>query len=129
MVRAIAAALLLVVCSGQADAATKATGAGAQQPRKPDLADFVEGTYRGDVISDARGSSQSGVTVTVRRIGKNLVEVSCDYKRVPTVQIPIEQAMSSIVQARGNAVFVMDRAKDDKALDLTIDDASLSVRR
>jgi len=134
MVRTIALGLLLVATVGRADAATKAAAgktaaAAASQPRKPDLADAVEGTYRGDVISDARGSSQSGVTVTVKRVGKNLVEVSCDYKRIPTVQIPLEQAMTAIVQARGNSVFVIDRAKDDKQLDLTIDDASLSVRR
>ncbi len=97
--------------------------------RKLDLADSVAGTYEGDVISDARGSSRSGVVITVRRLGRNLVEVSSDYSRIPTVSIPLTQAMGSIVQARGNAVFVVDRAKDPRRLDLTIDDASLAVTR
>jgi hypothetical protein len=125
--------MLLVTGLGNAQAAAPKKPAGAAAastaPRKPDLADFVEGTYEGDVISDARGSSQSGVTITVKRVGKNVVEVSCDYARIPTVTIPLTQAMSAILAARGNAVFLMDRAKDPKRLDLTIDDASLSVRR
>jgi len=47
----------------------------ADPPRKPDLGDAAEGTYEGDVISDSKGSSQSGVTLTVTRIGPNLVRV------------------------------------------------------
>ena len=100
-----------------------------QPQRKPDLADAVAGVYEGDVISDARGSSQSGVTITVRRTGKNLVEVTSDYPRIPTVSIPLTQAMSAIVAARGTAVFLIDRSKDPRELSLTIDDASLSLRR
>lgn len=102
----------------------------AESPqRKPDLGDVVAGVYEGDVTSDARGSSQSGVTITVERVGKNLVKVSSDYSRIPTVTIPLTQAMSSILAAKGDAVFVIDRAKDPKRLDLTIDDASLVVTR
>jgi hypothetical protein len=130
MIRTLTVAMLVVMGLGSAEAAApKKPAAAAEAVRKPDLADFVEGTYEGDVISDARGSSQSGVTVTVKRIGKNLVEVSCDYARIPKVTIPLTQAMSAILAARGNAVFLMDRAKDPKRLDLTIDDASLSVSR
>lgn len=103
--------------------------AAAQPQRKLDLADAVAGIYEGDVISDARGSSQSGITITVKRIGKNLVEVSSDYARVPTVTIPLTQAMTAIVAARGDAVFLIDRGKDPRQLSLTIDDASLSVTR
>ena len=127
--RALAVSILLVAGMSDAGVAAPAAGAATQQPRKPDLADFVEGTYQGDVISDVRGSSRSGVTVMIKRVDRNLVEVRSDYARVPTVRIPLEQAMGSIVQASGNAVFVMDRAKDDRRVDLTIDDASLSVRR
>jgi hypothetical protein len=135
MIRTLTVAMLLVTGLGSAQAAAPKKPVGATAPaaadavRKPDLADFVEGTYEGDVISDARGSSQSGVTVTVKRIGKNIVEVSCDYARIPTVTIPLTQAMTAILAARGNAVFLLDRAKDPKRLDLTIDDASLSVHR
>lgn len=94
-----------------------------------DLAAQVAGTYHGDVISDARGSSRSGVTVTVRRVGPNLVEVSSDYARIPTVRIRITQAMNSIVQAGADHVFVINRDQDPRELSLTIDDASLNVRR
>ena len=130
MIRTLTVAILLVAGLGAAQAAVpKPPPSATDAVRKPDLADFVEGAYEGDVISDARGSSQSGVTVTVRRVGKNVVEVSCDYARIPTVTIPLTQAMTAILAARGDAVFLLDRAKDPKRLDLTIDDASLSVRR
>ena len=49
----------------------------------PDLADVAQGTYFGDVISDSQGASQSGVTVTVTRIGKNRVQITSDYARLP----------------------------------------------
>lgn len=101
----------------------------AAPARKPDLAYAVEGIYEGDVISDARGGSQSGVTITVRRVGRNLVEVSSDYDRIPTTRIAITRAMTAIMQAGTNAVFLIDQAKDPAQLSLTIDDASLSVRR
>lgn len=79
--------------------------------RKPDLADAAEGQYFGDVISDSKGSSKDGVTLTVTRVGPNLVKVSADYARLPTVQVPLTQAMGKIVQARGDSVFLLDRAQ------------------
>src|SRR6478609_3244570 len=130
MIRTVAMAVFVLAGLGSAPAATPQKPAAATEPaRKPDLADFVEGSYHGNVISDARGSSQSGVTVTVKRVGKNVVEVSCDYARIPTVTIPLTQAMTAILAARGDAVFLLDRDKDPKRLDLTIDDASLSLTR
>jgi len=87
--------------------------------RKPDLADAAEGTYLGDVISDSKGSSQSGVTLTVTRVGPNLVRVNADYPRLPVVQVPLTQAMGKILQARGNSVFLLDRAKSPAQLDVT----------
>lgn len=87
--------------------------------RKPDLADASVGTYRGDVISDSKGSSQSGVTLTVTRVGPNLVRVSSDYPRLPVVQVPLTQAMGKILQARGDSVFLLDRAKSPAQLDVT----------
>jgi hypothetical protein len=99
----------------------------AAQPA--DLASFVSGTYAGDVISDARGSSRSDVTIIVRRVGPNLVEVSSSYSRIPTVRIQLTQAMSSIIADGGDHVFLINRDDDSDALSLTIDDASLNVRR
>lgn len=92
----------------------------ADEPkRKPDLGDAAEGTYAGDVISDSKGSSQSDVTLTVTRIGKNLVRVSSDYPRLPVVEVPLTQAMGKIIQARGDTPFVLDRAKSPARLDVS----------
>ena len=94
-----------------------------------DLATEAQGVYVGDVISDARGSSREGVTITVTRVGPNLVQVASDYPRIPTVRIRIEQAMSAIVQAGADHVFLIQRDVDPRRLSLTIDDASLVVTR
>lgn len=87
--------------------------------RKPDLADAAEGRYFGDVISDSKGASQSDVTLTVTRIGPNLIRIEADYPRLPTVQVPLTQAMGKILQARGDSVFLLDRAQVPAQLDVT----------
>jgi hypothetical protein len=125
MLAAILAIAAVPICTATPAAAQDST----TPQRKPDLGDTVAGTYEGDVISDSRGSSQSGVTITVERVGKNLVRVSSDYPRIPTVTIPLTQAMTAIIAAKGDSVFLIDRAKDPRRLDLTIDGASLSVTR
>ena len=89
----------------------------AQAQRKPDLADAVAGTPAGDVISDSKGSSRSNVTLTVTRTGPNTVQVTSDYPRLPTITVPLTTAMSTIQQARGDSVFLYDRAK--KSLDVS----------
>ena len=96
---------------------------------RSDLADFAEGTYFGDVISDSRGSSRSGVTVRVIKVGPNLVEIQSDYARIPTVRVPLEAAMSAVLAASGDHVFLINRDQDRNRLDLTIDGASLSLTR
>ena len=78
--------------------------------RPPDLADAAAGTYVGDVISDSKGSSKSDVTLTVTRIGKNVVRVTSDYPRLPTVDVALTSAMGKILQQRGDTVFLLDRA-------------------
>ncbi len=88
-----------------------AAGASAAAPeRKPDLADAVAGTYGGDVISDSKGSSQSGVTLTLTRTGPNTVQVTSSYKRLPVISVPLTAAMGKIVQKNGDSPFVYDRA-------------------
>jgi hypothetical protein len=78
--------------------------------RKPDLGDAAEGVYSGDVISDSKGSSRSGVTLQVQRVGRNLVRITSDYSRLPVVEVPLTSAMGRIVQRRGPTAFVLDRA-------------------
>lgn len=87
--------------------------------RKPDLADVAEGVYFGDVISDSQGSSQSGVTLTVTRIGKNLVQVTSSYGRLPVIEVPLTKAMKTIVQTKGDSPFVLDRSKSPEKLDVS----------
>jgi len=88
-------------------------GAAWAAERKPDLGDAAAGTYVGDVISDSKGASQSGVTLTVTRTGPNQVTVSSDYARLPTVQIPLTRAMGKILQKSGDSVFLLDGGKLD----------------
>ncbi|MBK6411553.1 hypothetical protein [Sphingopyxis sp.] len=97
--------------------------------RKADLADRVAGTYKGAVISDARGSSRDNVTITVTRVGANKVEVKSGYARIPSVTIPLEKAMDAILAANGPYVFLLDTVRSPDRLDLTIDDASWSGTR
>ena len=124
---AIAFSFLLLAAAGMASVAEAADERTGERPT--DLAAQVEGIYHGDVISDARSSSREGVTVTLTRVGPDQVEVSSDYSRIPTVRIRIERAMSAIVQAAGDHVFLIQRDSDPNLLNLTIDDASLAVRR
>ena len=85
--------------------------AAAQPQRKPDLADAVAGTYAGDVISDSKGSSREGVTLTVTRSGPNTVTVTSNYPRLPTITVPLQSVMNTIQQSRGDSVFLYDRGK------------------
>ena len=94
--------------------------AAADEPRrKPDLGDAAEGTYEGDVISDSKGSSKSGVTLTVTRIGKNTVRIASDYPRLPVIEVPLTLAMGKILQARGDSVFLLDRTQSPARLDVS----------
>ena len=96
-----------------------ASAASAQPERKPDLGDAAAGTYYGDVISDSKGSSRSGVTLTVTRVGKNLVSVTSDYPRLPQVTVPLEKAMDKILAASGDTTFLLDPSKSPPGLDVS----------
>jgi hypothetical protein len=91
----------------------------ADTPRKPDLADAVEGAYFGDVISDSQGSSKNDVTITVRRVGRNLVEITSDYPRLPVVSVHLTSAMGRILNASGDTTFLYDRSKSPPHLDVS----------
>ena len=64
-------------------------------------------------------SSQSNVTLTVTRVGVNLVKVTSDYDRLPVVTVPLTRAMGRILQARGDSVFLLDPTKEPTSLDVT----------
>lgn len=95
------------------------SGAAEEPRRKPDLGDTAEGIYEGDVISDSKGSSRSGVTLTVTRIAKNLVRVTSNYPRLPVVEVPLTLAMGKILQARGDSVFLLDRSQSPAKLEVS----------
>lgn len=122
------AALALSTCLGAPLAEAKPKPAIAK-PVKLDLADKAAGTFRGDVISDARGSSRSGVTITVKKVAPNTVEVSSDYRRLPTFKVKLTRAMQTIQQASGDTVFLLDLAKSPEGLMVTVDDASWAGER
>ncbi|MBS0362568.1 MAG: hypothetical protein JSR98_14425 [Proteobacteria bacterium] len=86
-----------------------AAGAAPKPERKPDLADAVAGSYAGDVISDSKGSSQSGVTLTLTRTGPNTVQITSSYPRLPVVSVGLTAAMNTIVMKSGDTAFVYDR--------------------
>jgi hypothetical protein len=97
---------------------------------KPDLADIAEGKYFGDVISDARGSSRSNVSITVTKIGPNRISISSDYPRLPTFEAKLTRAMNTIQMTGNNGeVFLLDLSKKPLGLDITIADASWSGSR
>jgi hypothetical protein len=88
-------------------------------PRKADLADMLAGRWAGDVISDSKGSSRSGVTLMIERVGPNTVKVSSDYPRLPVITVRVERVMSVIMQASGNSTFLYDPAKEPPRLDVS----------
>lgn len=96
--------------TGFATALLMAGAAAAAPERKPDLADAVAGSYAGDVISDSKGSSRSGVTLTLTRTGPNTVQITSSYPRLPVVSVGLTAAMSKIVMKSGDTAFVYDRA-------------------
>ena len=106
--------------------AMAAPSASAVVKPRADLADLAQGRYSGDVISDARGSSQSGVHLVVTKIGPNQVEISSDYKRLPVFRASLTRAMQTIQNEGGNEVFLLDLARSPHRLDVTVDDASWS---
>ena len=88
-------------------------------PRKPDLGDVVQGVYAGNVISDSKGSSKSDVAITIARVGKNLVQVTSDYDRLPVVTVHLTRALGKIENGGGNTVFFFDPSKAPPHLDLS----------
>jgi hypothetical protein len=103
--------------------------AAAPPKPKPDLADAAQGQYHGNVMSDARGPSQSDVAVTVTKVGPNQVSVTADYERIPPRTFKLTKAMSTIQSASGSEVFLLQLDKSPVQLMLTIDDAAWAGTR
>ncbi|MGF7148091.1 hypothetical protein FHS96_001700 [Sphingomonas zeicaulis] len=98
--------------------------------KKLDLADRVVGTYEGAVTSDSRGSSRNNITVTITKIGRNMIEIKCDYARIPSRRVQLEQVADSIQAVSGSDItFLVELQRDADRIDLYIDGAALLVRR
>ena len=91
---------------------------------RADLADQAQGTYIGEIISDARGSSHSGVRITVTKIGRNKVRVAADYDRLPAFESSLARYLQTVQNNGGDAIFLLDLSKNPAALSVTVDDAS-----
>lgn len=126
----LATAALILSASGTLSGSADAQSGRSSAIRQPaDLATEVAGSYRGDVISDARGSSRSDVTVTVVRIGPNRVRISSDYARLPAFEAALGRYMQTIQNVGGDQVFLFESAKSPPALSITVDDASWAGTR
>lgn len=110
---------LLVLAAGALSSTAFGQAAADPAKRKPDLGDVAEGRYAGDVISDSKGSSHEGVTLTLTRTGVNRVRITSDYPRLPVVEVTLTRALDKIVQAHGNTAFVYDWAKKPVKLDVS----------
>jgi hypothetical protein len=116
--------LLALAATSLVPGHTAAQTAPSAAQRKQDIADMVAGTYSGSVIADTRGGSQSDVSITVTKVAKNVVSISSDYARIPTVQIALTRASDAIIAARPGNGFLIELAKDPRRLDLSIDGAT-----
>jgi hypothetical protein len=115
----LAAALLL-------PAAAPGRAPGRAAVPRHDLADAVAGTYRGDVISDARGSSRADVGIVVTKVGANQVRVTSDNARLPAFTATLTRAMDTIQNRGGDAVFLYDPTRTPPTLMVSVADASWS---
>jgi hypothetical protein len=73
-----------------------------------ELADVLAGTYAGAVVSDAKGHSQSDVTVTITKVSARRVRISADYERVRTVEVDLTRVGDRVVSAAGPSTLLLD---------------------
>jgi hypothetical protein len=119
------AALLLTGAMAALTAPAQGQRAGGMvRAARADLADMAAGRYLGEIISDARGSSRSGVRLTVAKVGPNRVRVTADYARLPGFTAQLVRAMDTVQNAGGAEVFLLDLSKQPRTLMVTVDDAS-----
>jgi hypothetical protein len=104
-------------------------GAGPARKPRPDLADMVQGSYSGDVVSDARGSARTGVGVELTKAGPSRVTIVFDYARMPSRTFRLTRVADTIQNVGGTEVFLLELAKSPRRLSLTIDDAVWSGTR
>lgn len=89
----------------------------ADTGRKPvALADLVAGTYYGDIISDAKGSSRSDVTVTIAKVDKQRVRITSDYDRLGIVETDLTRVGNTVQSVGGVALLLLELEKNPPTL-------------
>jgi hypothetical protein len=81
-----------------------------------DLADRVAGVYYGDVVSDAKGGSFSGVTLTITKLDRNKVRVASDYERLRAVDIELNRVGNTIQNSGGDSLLLLEMDKNPPRL-------------
>ena len=81
-----------------------------------DLADLASGVYYGGVISDAKGSSRSDVTVRVTKVSPRRVRITSDYERLATVEVELTRVGDGIQGVGGDTTFLLELEKQPPAL-------------
>jgi len=81
-----------------------------------ELADLASGVYRGEVTSDARGSSRSDVTVTVTKMTPRRVRITSDYERLDTVEVELTRVGEGIQSVGADTSFHLELTKQPPAL-------------
>jgi hypothetical protein len=81
-----------------------------------DLAGLAAGVYRGDVVSDARGSSRSEVTVTVTQVGRRKIRITSDYPRLGVAELELDRVGQTLQGAGASALFLLELEKDPPQL-------------
>jgi hypothetical protein len=92
---------------------------GAEAESSADVAELAEmatGVYRGDVVSDAKGSSRSDVTVTVARAGQRRIRVTSDYPRLGAVELELDRVGQTLQGVGASALFLLELEKDPPQL-------------
>ena len=123
------ATLAACLCAAAALSALPQPATSQSRPAARDLAEIAAGTYSGDVISDARGASRSGVRIIVVKIAPNRIRVSADYPRLPSFEAGLTRAMDTIQNVSGDQVFLLDLSRTPHGLNVTVDDASWAGTR
>jgi hypothetical protein len=80
------------------------------------LADLVAGTYYGDVISDAKGSSRSDVTVTIAKLDRQKVRITSDYVRLGSVETDLTKVGNTIQSVGGVPLLSLELDKSPPRL-------------
>lgn len=92
----------------------------AKPKRKPDLGDLAEGIYRGEIISDSRGTSSAPgevVTVTIRRTGVNRVQIESDNQALPGVTVSLQRVMDKVMNTDSKSNVLLDPRQQPMRLD------------